>query len=167
MHSTIRLISSTSAATLEAFRDAAESCFIDSPIGQVTSSGGRSLANPTKRLTQRRPTRDNQCLGCWPQAGTSFNTVYLASQAGRFTDEATGAALWQDSPLLLFPSSIHPSLSRSLHPDVRTSTMTKHYTKSFTPQEKQAAIAKYADHIKYSARYSGEQRKARKHRNNY
>ncbi|GHJ88274.1 hypothetical protein NliqN6_4676 [Naganishia liquefaciens] len=35
--------------------------------------------------------------------------------------------------------------------------MTKHYTKSFTPQEKQAAIAKYADHIKYSARYSDEQ----------
>jgi hypothetical protein len=34
--------------------------------------------------------------------------------------------------------------------------MTKHYTKSFTPQEKQAAIAKYADHIKYSARYSGK-----------
>ncbi|KAJ9112399.1 hypothetical protein QFC20_002186 [Naganishia adeliensis] len=32
--------------------------------------------------------------------------------------------------------------------------MTKHYTKAFSPQEKQAAIAKYADLIKYSARYS-------------
>jgi hypothetical protein len=40
-------------------------------------------------------------------------------------------------------------------------TMTKHYTKAFSPQEKQAAIAKYADLIKYSARYSGEHEEAR------
>jgi hypothetical protein len=38
--------------------------------------------------------------------------------------------------------------------------MTKHYTKAFSPQEKQAAIAKYADLIKYSARYSGEHEEA-------
>lgn len=119
-------------------------------VKSVTSSSGGPVANRRERLTQRRP-KGCWCLG-W-KVGNWFNHLRLFTHRCQQLHKEVKHTAYS----FRFATH-HSSCAPSPPPSLRQTpfpTMTKHYTKSFTPQEKQAAIAKYADHIKYSARYSG------------